>query len=439
MAEQNVIPEERARRAAAEPLDLWDAERYGAAWYPGYLALVRRQLSRHYRDEDLTREGLRIFTALDPVVQAAAERELAAGLTRLEAARQTEDDLAGAVVVTAAQSGEVLAVVGGRKPGFAGFNRALDARRPIGSLVKPAVYLAALESGHTLADTVEDRAVEVRLPNGDIWKPENFEPESHGTVTLLEALAESLNRATVNLGLHIGIDNVAGLLARLGVEKAIAPYPSLLLGSLELAPIEVAGMYGTLANGGFRTPLRAVRSVVDATGAALDRYPIEVAQAVDPAAVYQVNEGLVQVMERGTGRGAAARLPPGLTVAGKTGTSDDFRDSWFAGFTDEHVMVVWVGYDDDRPTGLTGAAGALPIWTAILREIGSRPLASPVPAALEPRWIQYETGVEVSPRCDGAARLMLPRGVTLEKGPRCGFDLGRLGKDTVKWLKDVIH
>lgn len=435
MAEQGALTAARAESAAGEPLDLWDAERYGTAWYPAYLDLVRRQLADDYREEDLTREGLKVFTALDPMIQAAAERELAAGLERLEATRDMPaGELAGAVVVTAAQSGEVLAVIGGRRPGFAGFNRALDARRPIGSLVKPAVYLAALESGYTLAGTVEDRPVEVRLANGDTWTPGNFENETHGTVTLVRALAESMNLATVNLGLGVGVENVAALLERLGVEEPVRPWPSLLLGSLELAPIEVARVYGTLASGGFRTPLRAVRSVVDTAGEPLDRYPIEVAQVADPAAAAQLTNGLVQVMERGTGRGAAPLLGD-LTVAGKTGTSDGFRDSWFAGYTGEHVMVVWVGRDDNAPTGLTGSAGALPIWASILARLDSRPLAPPPAAGLEPRWVQYATGVEVSEQCEDAVRLMLPPDTALERGPRCGFDLG----GAVDWLKDVIN
>src|SRR5690606_14601073 len=238
LAEQGALDAEAARMAAAKRLDLWNSERYGSPWYPAYLDLVRRQLADDYRDEDLTREGLRVFTALDPAIQAAAEQELASGLTRLESARgRAAGELAGAGVVTTAASGEVLAVVGSRRASFAGFNRALAARRPIGSLVKPAVYLAALETGrYTLASTVEDAPVVLDLPNGRTWAPGNFEGGPRGRVTLLRALAESLNLATVNLGLDVGIERVAALLERLGVRDRIRPLPSLLLGSLELTP-----------------------------------------------------------------------------------------------------------------------------------------------------------------------------------------------------------
>ncbi len=437
LAEQGALPAEATRAAAAEPLGLWDAERYGRAWYPAYLDLVRRQLAADYRDEDLTREGLRVFTALDPMVQAAAERELAAGLARLETARGlAEGELAGAVVVTAAASGEVLAVVGGRRAGFAGFNRALDARRPIGSLVKPAVYLAALESGrYTLASTVEDRPVELAMPNGSTWTPANFEKGTHGTVTLVRALAESLNLATVNLGLDVGVQRVAALLERLGADPPVQPLPSLLLGAVGLAPVDVAGIYGTLANGGFRTPLRAVRSVLDAQGTPLARYGLEVAQVVEPAAVQQLQAGLVAVMQQGTGRGAAAWLPRELAVAGKTGTSDELRDAWFAGYSGEHVLVVWVGRDDNAPTGLTGASGALPIWAHILAAIGTRPLAPPVAPELAARWVDYATGAEVPERCEGAVRLMLPRDARLVRGARCGPAFG----GTLEWLRDAVR
>lgn len=440
MAGNGAIPEEQARAAAAEDLDLWDAAELGAGWYPAYLDVVRRQLALHYRDEDLTREGLQVFTALDPVVQAAAERQLAAGLERLDAARNTEGaGLEGAVVVTSAPSGEVVAVVGGRRAGFAGFNRALDARRPIGSLVKPAVYLAALETGrYTLASTIDDAPLDVELANGDTWTPANFHEESHGRVTLLRALAESMNLATVRLGMEIGVERAAAMLARLGFEERVAAYPSLLLGALGMTPLEVAQVYGTLAGAGFRTPLRAVRSVVDDAGQPLQRYPLEVAQTVEVADVYQLNQALAEVMRRGTGKSARQALS-GLAAAGKTGTSDGLRDSWFAGFTGGHVAVVWVGYDDNRPAGLTGATGALPIWAAIIRDMGSPPLAPVAPAGLEPRWIQYETGVEVSRFCADAVQLMLPPVATLERGPRCGFDLRRLGKGTVEWFREVIE
>lgn len=441
MANTHAISPAQARQAESENLDLWDKERLGASYYPGYLQRVRHELAAHYRDVDLTQRGLRVFTALDPRVQATAEQRLAEGLRTLDdTAEAAAPGLAGAVVVTSTQSGDLLAIVGGSEPGFAGFNRALHARRPIGSLVKPAVYLAALESGRfTLASTIDDSAVSLELDNDRTWTPANFDNESHGTVTLLRGLAESLNQATVRLGLEVGLDRVAGMLHRLGFARKIPAYPSLLLGAVDMAPIEVAELYGTLANGGFRTPLQAVRSVIDGTGEPLERFPIEVEQAVAPETVYQLNEALVEVMHRGTGKSARDLLPAGTVVAGKTGTSDTLRDSWFAGFTGEHVMVVWVGYDDNRPTGLTGTTGALRIWASILNGIGSASYAPLPPPTLEQRWIQYETGMETAQQCSNAVPLALPPDTTLSRGPRCGIDLRQLGERTVDWIRDAVN
>src|SRR5690606_17347861 len=216
------------------------------------------------------------------------------------------------------------ALVGGRNARAGGFNRALDARRPIGSLVKPAVYLSALESGrYTLGSVVDDAPLEVPLENGDVWTPKNFDGEARGPVPLVRALAESLNMATVRLGLELGLEPVAATLARLrGSEGRPRAYPSLLLGAVELTPFEVAELFNTFANGGFRAPLRAVRSVVAPDGSVLNRYPIAIEQAADPGAVHAINRAMMQVMERGTGRSVRARLPAGLVMAGKTGTSD---------------------------------------------------------------------------------------------------------------------
>ena len=439
MAETDAVNGASAREAAGRPLDLWDRRSRGASYYPAYLQLVRRQLGRHYREEDLTREGLRVFTSLDPGVQALAERALAAGLERLEAGDDPEAlPLAGAVVVTSASSAEVLAVVGDRKTGFEGFNRALDARRPIGSLVKPAVYLAALRSGrYTLASTVLDEPLTVSLENGKEWTPDNFDNEAHGEVSLLRGLAESLNLATVRLGLDVGLASVAQTLADLGADGPIPPYPSLLLGAIGMTPMEVAELYGTLANGGFRTPHRAVRSVVDSEGKPLMRYPIEVRQSLDPALVHQLNQGLVEALRRGTGR--SAQLPSGLVAAGKTGTSDGFRDSWFAGFSGRHVIVVWIGYDDNRSTGQSGSTAALPVWADILGRLDTRSWSAAAPPGTEARWLQYETGLEVSSRCPDAVSLALPPETDLRRGPRCGIDLQRLTRRTVDWLGDVIE
>lgn len=436
MVEADIIDTAEAVRAVDADLGIWDRQSAGASYYPAYLQLVREQLLAQYRADELTRTGLRIFTALDPLVQASAERRVAEGLAALDGERP--DKLAGAAVVTTTQSGEVLAIVGDRRAGYEGFNRALHARRPVGSLLKPVVYLAALENGrYTLASLVQDEAITVELGNGNTWTPQNFHEEMQGEVTLLRALAESLNAATVRLGLDVGVDRVAALLRRLGFHEDIKRYPSLLLGAIEMSPMQVAEIYGTFANGGFRAPLRAVRSVVDSEGLPLERFPIEVSQVADAASVFQLNQALVEVLRRGTGR--SADLPDGLVAAGKSGTSDEFRDSWFAGFSGDRVAVVWVGYDDYRSTGLSGASGALRIWEDLMRDTARVAYAAPTPDGLAPQWVDYYTGGRVSARCDDAIELALPAGTELPRAAGCGASLHDIGKRTLEWLKDVIN
>jgi len=433
LAEEGHIIDAERDAAASRGLDTWDRASAGASYYPAYLSLVRQELADDFPPDTLTREGLNVFTALDPRAQASAEKRLADGLAELDV-RQPGRALAGAVVVTNPRAGEVLGVVGDRRAGYEGFNRALAARRPIGSLVKPFVYLAAVESGrYSLASLVADDPVSVPLPTGETWEPANFSEETHGDVTLVRGLAESLNLATVNLGLDVGVEAAAGVIARLGAAGRPAALPSLLLGAVEMTPFEVADLYGTLANDGFRAPATAVRSVVGAEGEPLDRYPLSVRQALDPAHVYQVNEGLVAALERGTGRSAELAV----RAAGKTGTSDDFRDSWFAGFTGDRLAVVWIGFDDFSPTGLSGAAGALPVWNRIMADTATRPYSPPRPAGLSPRRVDYYSGAAVGRGCASGIELSLAATARLPRGGCTGR--AGIGARTLEWLNDIIH
>ena len=366
---------------------------------------MRRQLRTDYKESDLTEAGLTVFSTLDPLLQEKAESALASELERQDkSARKASHGLEGVVIVTTPQTGEVVAIVGGRRASFDGFNRALDAKRPIGSLAKPLVYLAAFETGrYTPASLVHDQAVEIKLPNGDTWKPANFDKEIRGDMPAVRALTQSLNLPTVNLGLEVGLKRVARTFVQLGLEEKPAEYPSMLLGATNLSPIEVARMYNTLANGGFRSPLRSVRAVLAESGKQLKAPQLEVAEAAPADAVYTVDRMLVEVMERGTGRPARKSLPPGLVVAGKTGTSNDYRDSWFSGFSGSHLIVVWMGHDDNSQTGLTGTTGALAAWSKLMSSIPTTSFDPLMPESLENRWIDYYSGRETSPYCDGSA------------------------------------
>ena len=405
MADEGLASNDEVQKAAEQGLGVVDDSRR-ATTHSAFLTLVRRQLSADYQRDDLERTGLIVLTSLDPAVQAAAERALSEGI---ESLGKNAAELEGAVVVTSPHTGEVKAIVGGRDAQYEGFNRALDARRQIGSLIKPAVYLAALESGrYSLASVIDDAPIVVELDRRNIWTPSNFDNQAHGLVPLVRALAESYNLATVRLGLDVGLEPIAATLQRLGLQQEPTLYPSMLLGALALTPIEVAQIYNTLANGGFRVPLRAVRSVIGEDGELLQRYELEIEQAADPGAVYALNQALVQVMERGTGRTVRRLLPDDLVVAGKTGTSDDLRDSWFAGFTNEHLIVTWLGADDNRPIGLTGSTGAAKIWARVLSAVEANSYGAPPPDGIDETWIDYLTGAPTAARCPEAIAIPVP-------------------------------
>jgi penicillin-binding protein 1B len=436
MAEQRLVDAAAARRAQAQPLGVTERGRRDTATYPDFVDLVRRQLGRDYREEDLTSEGLRIFTTLDPWAQRQAERLLADQLKRLESQRRmAQNTLEGAVVLVTPEAGEVTALVGGRQAGYAGFNRALDAVRPIGSLVKPAVYLAALSqpSDYNLMTPLLDEPVELKDERGRLWSPQNYEKTSHGQVPLYQALVHSYNQASVRLGLAVGLDKVIDQLHALGVERDIRPYPSLLLGSLSLSPLEVAQLYQGIAAGGFRSPLRAIRAVLDSHGEPLQRYPVEVTRAAEPAAVYLLTRNLVEVTRQGTGRGLARYLGEDAVVAGKTGTTNDLRDSWFAGFGTDRVGVVWVGRDDNQPTGLTGSRGALPVWGLLMADLGLQSLSLELPNGVERAWVDPESGLASGEHCAGSVAYPFIVGSAPAGDGECGG--GPVGNMFRRWFE----
>lgn len=453
LGEQGVIEASAARTAASRELGLRGAATAGPGYQPAFLALVRRQLRRDYRDADLASTGLTVLTTLDPLAQRTAQAAVSGGIGRLRERGGATAGIEGAAVVTRPATGEVLAVVGGAHGSFDGFNRALDARRPIGSLVKPAVFLAALESGrYSLASTLEDWPVDVPLADGTVWQPKNFDNQPRGPVSMLRALAESLNLATVDLGLELGVETVAREVGRLAGGRSPPAYPSLLLGSVEYPPLDVAEIYGVLAAGGFRAPLRSVKAVLDARGEPLSRYPLQIEAVADPAAVIQLQYAMRAVFERGTGRGALARLG-GRRFAGKTGTSGDFRDSWFAGFGGDTLAVVWVGRDDNAPTGLTGASGALPIWVEIMAGIGAGDFLPGMADGLVEVEIEYGSGLLARRACADTVHVPVPTDALLydkrdcppedawqaRDGLRLGQEIEQGIEQGVRWLRRVLR
>lgn len=433
MQDQGIISSAERDWAEKQPLGVGESANSKPGAYPAFLDMVRRQLKTDYRDEDLLSEGLQIFTTIDPQLQRIAEEQLRNGVQKLEKnhPKLEAGKLQGAVVITSPGNGEILALVGDRNPKYLGFNRALDARRPVGSLLKPFVFLTALESQrYSLASMIDDGPVKWQTANKTYWQPMNYDHKDHGKIAMIDALAHSYNQATARVGLQTGVRQLVGVIRRAGVEAPIEEVPSLLLGAGGMSPLEVASLYQMLPADGFVLPLRAIREVYTADGKALKRYGLEMEQRFDPASIQLITYAMESVIREGTAKVAYDAFPFGVHVAGKTGTTDDQRDSWFAGFSANYNTVVWVGLDDNGKTPFTGATGALPIWTAIMAQLPNQTLAQPSDPQIEWRWIDRTSGASTEDNCTGARRLPFDK-----RGPETPY-VPCAGKST--WLKDFL-
>ena len=418
---------EQYAQARAASLGVNQKAAMGTSPHPGFLDLVHRQLRRDYDETDLRSEGLRVFTTLDPRVQSAAERVLERKLAQFDKGKIFgEPGLEGAVVVTDTQSGEVQALVGGRDVRFRGFNRALDAGRPVGSLLKPAIYLTALAepSRYTLVTPIDDGPFVWKSRGAPDWEPTNYDKTFHGAVPLRSALAHSYNAATARLGTDLGVEKVLATIKRLGIEREMQPYASTLLGAVDLSPLEVAQMYQTIASGGFRTPLRAIREVTTQDGRPLKRYALAVEQAFAPEPMYLITAAMQGVVREGTAQSLKNWLPPETAVAGKTGTTTEQRDAWFAGFTGDRLGIVWIGYDDNRAARLSGAGAALPVWGEMMAALAPEPLALPKPDGIETVLIDPESGLRADLACSGAVELPFALGSAPAERAPCASALG---------------
>ncbi|GAB3370760.1 penicillin-binding protein 1B [Azotobacter armeniacus] len=439
MVEQGVIEAAQATAAKQKPLGVTARGSLANSSHPAFLDLVKRQLREDYQEADLTEEGLRIFTSLDPILQNKAEAAVRDTFKRIG---KGGDPVEASMVVSNPETGEVLALLGGRQSRFAGFNRALDAVRPIGSLIKPAIYLTALErpSQYTLTSWLADVPFTVKGQDGQLWRPQNYDHQAHGDIYLYQGLANSYNLSTAKLGLDLGVPNVLKTLARLGVNREWPAYPSMLLGAGALTPMEVSSMYLTIASGGFNTPLRGIRSVLAADGEPLKRYPFQIQQRFEPGAIYLLQNAMQRVMREGTGRSVYSQLPRSLNLAGKTGTTNDSRDSWFAGFSQDLLAVVWLGRDDNGKTPLTGATGALRVWTDFMVKADPLPLDMPVPDNVTQAWVDARSGLGSEQGCPDAVQMPYIRGSEPPLGPTCGLPQAPAGnvQDVIESVQDVM-
>jgi penicillin-binding protein 1B len=284
----------------------------------------------------------------------------------------------------------VLALVGARDPRGSQFNHALDAKRPVGSLLKPFVYLLALSDPErfSLGSLLSDEPLVVALGQGRTWKPQNYDRKNHGNVALIDALAKSYNVAAARIGVQLGVDRLALLLTSLGVASKTPAQPSLILGGSEFSPLEVTQLYQALANGGRVAPLSSVRAVLDRDGRALRRFPPQSMQQPDADAIKLVSFALNETTRSGTASTLSRQVK--IDVAGKTGTSNDQRDSWYAGYTGSHLGVVWIGHGNNQATEFTGASGALKVWSTLFKSLPSKPLRFELPSYT--RWVPFDMG-----------------------------------------------
>jgi penicillin-binding protein 1B len=419
MREQEVIDESTLALALAAPLGARD-EPVGTERFPWIEDYLAREIDPLAPQALPSHAGYSIFTTIDPRIQRAARETLTTGLDRLEqrVGQKSEggEPLEGAVVVLRPADGDVLALVGGRDYARSQFNRAVQARRPPGSTFKPFVFLAGFQRAlddpdfdFTVATPLDDAPLEL-VAGGKPWRPANYDRQFRGTVTVRQSLEQSINVPTVRAAMQIGLPDIVSTAQACGIESALQPIPSLALGTLELSPLELARAYATLANGGWRVRPRGLTALYDREGSALLFDESTPERAIDPRLAYLVNNVLEGVFVTGTAR-SAARLGFNGTAAGKTGSSDGLRDAWFVGYTPELLVLVWVGYDDNRSVGLPGGAAALPIWVDLMRRIGAdaeRPCERPEGIVRES--VDPTTGQLATRRCPDSRQEIFVRG-----------------------------
>ena len=374
-------------KARNEPLRTTESLTVNPA--PYYVDYVRQQLHELYPPEVLASEGLTIYTSLHPEMALAAETAVQEGLRELERERPAleaetgEGPLQAALIAVHPKTGAVLAMVGGRHYGESSFNRAIHAARQPGSAIKPFVYLCGLDRFSPVS-WLDDSPTKFPV-GGSEWWPRNYDDRYRGRVMMRQALEESLNVPTVQLAVQVGLENIVELLRTLGVQSKLEALPSLALGAFEVTPLELASAYATLGNEGQKPFLLSLREVVSERNEVQKRSSVDLISVTTPAKAYIITDFLRGVMERGTGRtvkGLVADLP----CAGKTGTTSDYRDSWFVGYTTDLLVLVWIGFDDNRPTHLTGASGAGRLWARFVNEV--RPWIHSQPFRMVPGVVQ---------------------------------------------------
>lgn len=430
MVDAGKISRAEADSAEAAPIKIGEApddERFAAY----FLEHVRRYLESKYGADRIYHDGLKVYTTLDPVLQSVAEDSLESHIAELESQHRYDQTkasyeaavaegktppleyLQGAAIAIEPQTGYIRAMVGGRSFRQSKWNRAVQARRQPGSAFKPFIYVAALENGYTPADIVLDAPIVLDMPNGDVYKPENFTEEFEGEITVRHALNHSINVAAVRVLLSIGPAAAISCAHRLGITSPLEPVYSLALGTEEVSLLELTSAYSAFAAGGVRAEPLFVKSIYDRNGKLLEENSVYREEVLSPQLSYVITSMLETALNDGTGRGA--RLMGFMEPAGgKTGTTNDCTDGWYIGFTPELAVGVWTGFDVNRTMGrkMTGARVSLPTWTSMMkahyRDHKGEPFAEP--EGIVHRAICEQSGLLVTPECARARRELFIEG-----------------------------
>lgn len=396
--------------------------------FGGYFCeYIRQMLEDKYGSRSIYRDGYTIYTTINSKLQHAAERNMETYVSQLEkqvnynlTRAEYQDSVTGgrkvapkylesALVAIDPRNGHILALVGGRNFRESQFNRAMQAERQPGSSFKPFIYLAALEAGYGPADIIIDTPLVVELPNGDVWKPRNYDEKFHGAVSLREALCRSINIPSIKLIQSVGTPSVINVARRMGIKSPLQNVLSLALGSNEVNLLELTSAYGVLAAEGMRAEPMGVLKIEDRNGNTLDEYHEYHEEVLRPDVAYVMTDMLTSVIDEVQGTGASARAY-GLAIpcAGKTGTTDQYTDGWFIGYTPEIVIGVWTGFDDKvtMGRGMTGARAALPIWTETMKAAypTNRGPDFSRPADIVEETICEESGLLATPSCPKVRR-----------------------------------
>jgi len=413
--------------------------------YPAFHDLVRLELKENYEDSELRTQGLKIQTNLDPVIQESLENSIKKTKTQLvKKYGKRLIELEGAAMAVDISTGEIRAVVGSADPSKFGFNRSINAIRPIGSLVKPFIYLTALNryDEYNLTTILDDSKLSI-MSGGEIWEPNNFDKKFHGKIPLHVALWQSYNIASARLGMELGYESVQETFNKLGISKSIERYPSLFVGSFEMSPFDAIQSYQVIAADGFYSPLRSIRDIKDLKGDIDLSYPYMIEQRMRPEPVHLLKFAMKQTFISGTARGYPRQTIESWQAGGKTGTSDEQRDSWFVGFAGELLVIVWLGFDDNRPTPLTGRSGALEVWKNFINEIKPSSVEKNSFPRVKYVWTDKKDGLVSGEKCKNS--LLVPFIIGTEPNTipsvrsRCASKPKRNQSDVIQKLKKVFE